>query len=294
MKGIILAGGKATRLYPVTKVVSKQLLPIYNKPMIYYPLSTLISAGIRDVLIISTPDHLPLFKELLGSGDSLGINLVYQVQSEPRGIAEAFILGEDFIGEDNCCLTLGDNLFFGNNLRDTLRDAACLDEGAMIFTYRVDKPEAYGVVELDEENKVLSIEEKPENPKSNFAVTGLYFYDNDVVEIAKSVKPSDRNELEITDINSIYLSKEKLFTTRLRTGTAWLDTGTHDAFVEASTFVRTIEKRQGTLIGSPEAEAFRNNWISQKQLLNRISQYPQNHTYSESLRRLIEENNGDN
>lgn len=293
MKGIILAGGKATRLTPVTGVVSKQLLPIYNKPMIYYPLSTMISAGISDILIISNPTTIPLLKNLLGNGSNLGINLDFVEQSQPNGIAEAFILGEEFIGKDHVSLILGDNLFFGTSLKETLLNAAKETTGATIFSYRVDDPSAYGVVEFNQNNEVLSIEEKPTLPRSNFAVTGLYFYDNNVIDYAKSIKPSARNELEITDVNKIYLAEKKLSTVRLRTGTAWLDTGTFDSLIEASSFVRTIEKRQGTLIGSPEAESFKNGWISQAKFTNLLEGYSDNN-YKEYLRRLIEETHGSN
>ena len=288
MKGIILAGGSATRLYPVTQVISKQLLPVYNKPMIFYPLSTLMNAGIRDILIISTPHDLPLFQELLGSGQSLGINISYASQSEPKGLAEAFIIGENFIDKDNSCLILGDNLFSGSTFQETVRIAGRHEDGAMIFAYRVDKPESYGVVEFNEKFKALSIEEKPTKPKSNYAVTGLYFYDNDVIEIAKSIKPSLRGELEITDINKIYLKEKKLEVVTLGTGTAWLDTGTHDSLIEASTFVRTIEKRQGIPVGSPEVAAFNNGWIDQNSIIKGLMNYPKGHSYREFLLKYLE------
>lgn len=288
MKGIILAGGKATRLYPVTKVTSKHLLPIYNKPMIYYPLTTLMHAGIRDILIITTPHDLPLFEELLGSGESWGINLSYKVQVKPKGLAEAFIIGEEFVGNDNCCLILGDNLFFGSSFHETIKTAGTHKDGAMIFAYRVDKPEFYGVVEFNEEFLALSIEEKPEIPKSNYAVTGLYFYDNSVINIAKNIKPSSRGELEITDVNNAYLLKKKLEVVTLGTGTAWLDTGTHDSLIEASSFVRTIEKRQGIPIGSPEVVAFNNGWIDFSSIIEELKDYPKGHSYREILLNYLE------
>jgi len=288
MKGIILAGGKATRLYPVTKVTSKHLLPIYNKPMIYYPLTTLMHAGIRDILIISTPHDLPLFEELLGSGESWGINISYKVQVKPKGLAEAFIIGEKFVGNDTCCLILGDNLFFGSSFHETIKTAGTHKDGAMIFAYRVDKPEFYGVVEFNEESLALSIEEKPETPKSNYAVTGLYFYDNSVINIAKTIKPSSRGELEITDVNKAYLLKKKLEVVTLGTGTAWLDTGTHDSLIEASTFVRTIEKRQGIPIGSPEVVAFNNGWIDYNSIIKDLNDYPEDHSYREILLNYLE------
>jgi glucose-1-phosphate thymidylyltransferase len=288
MKGIILAGGKATRLYPVTKVISKHLLPIYNKPMIFYPLTTLMNAGIRDVLIISTPHDLPLFEELLGSGESWGINISYKVQAEPNGLAEAFIIGEKFVGNETCCLILGDNLFFGSNFHETIKVAETHEDGAMIFAYRVNKPEFYGVVEFNKELRALSIEEKPEIPKSNYAVTGLYFYDNDVINIAKTIKPSPRGELEITDVNKAYLLNKKLEVVTLGTGTAWLDTGTHDSLIEASTFVRTVEKRQGIPIGSPEAVAFNNGWIDYNSIMEGLMDYPEGHSYREILLKYLE------
>ena len=287
MKGIILAGGKATRLYPVTRVVSKQLLPIYNKPMIFYPLCTLMQAGIKEILIITTPHDLPLYKELLGNGNALGINISFKEQPEPKGLAEAFIIGENFIGSDSCSLILGDNLFFGSSFQEKISLASNNNQGASIFAYRVDKPEFYGVVEFDEDMNAISIEEKPSIPKSNYAVTGLYFYDNDVVEISKSIKPSARNELEITDINSIYLKEKKIKVSKLGTGTAWLDTGTHDSLIEASSFVRTIENRQGTPIGSPEAVAFQNGWITDSDIRKLIEIYPPNHSYKDLLVKFL-------
>ncbi len=288
MKGIILAGGKATRLAPATKVVSKQLLPIYNKPMIYYPLSTLMEANIKDIMIISTPHHLPLFRELLGSGENFGINLYYKEQQSPNGLAESFLLAEDFIGDSNCALILGDNLFFGStSFNNSIQIAAEIDNGAKVFAYQVDKPEAYGVVEFDKSGEVLSIEEKPKLPKSNYAVTGLYFYDNDVVEISKGVKPSHRGELEITDVNLEYLKQKKLYVSLLGTGTAWLDTGDHDSLIEASSFVRTIENRQGSPIGSPEAVAYRNGWISSQDVLSLINKYPEKNGYRNLLEKFL-------
>ena len=288
MKGIILAGGKATRLYPVTEVISKHLLPVYNKPMIFYPLSTLMQAGIKEILIISTPHDLPLYKELLGSGEALGINLSFIEQEKPNGLAEAFIIGEKFIDNDNCALILGDNLFFGSSFQETIKNASKQDEGASIFAYRVDRPESYGVVEFDEELNALSIEEKPKHPKSNYAVTGLYFYDNDVVDISKTIRPSRRGELEITDINKAYLSSKKIKVHILGSGTAWLDTGTHDSLIEASTFVRTIENRQGIPIGCPEAIAYDNGWIGANDIERVIERYSLDHSYRKFLLRLLE------
>jgi glucose-1-phosphate thymidylyltransferase len=288
MKGIILAGGNATRLYPVTEVISKHLLPVYNKPMIFYPLSTLMQAGIKEILIISTPHDLPLYKELLGSGEALGINLSFIEQEKPNGLAEAFIIGEKFIDSDNCALILGDNLFFGSSFQETIKNASKQDEGASIFAYRVDRPESYGVVEFDEEFNALSIEEKPKHPKSNYAVTGLYFYDNDVVDISKTIRPSRRGELEITDINKAYLSSKKIKVHILGSGTAWLDTGTHDSLIEASTFVRTIENRQGIPIGCPEAIAYDNGWIGANDIERVIERYSLDHSYRKFLLRLLE------
>ncbi len=266
MKGIILAGGKATRLYPITKGVCKQMLPIYDKPMIYYPLSVLMLAGIRDILIISTPKDTPRFKELLGNGQDLGINLSYAVQDEPKGIAESFIVGENFIGNDKVCLILGDNIFYGHDLVEFLRQAASLKEGALIFGYYIKDPIRYGVIEFDKDCRVISIEEKPKAPKSNYAVCGLYFYDNQVVRIAKGLKPSKRGELEITDVNNAYLKSGKLRVQLLGRGYAWLDTGTYDSLIDASVFIKAIEERQGLKIGCIEEVAFRMGYINLKQL----------------------------
>ena len=270
MKGIILAGGSGTRLWPITQAISKQLMPIYDKPMIYYPLTTLMQAGIRDILIITTPDDQAGFQRLLGDGSQWGINLEYAVQSKPEGLAQAFIIGEDFIGNDKVALVLGDNIFHGERLDESLQECTNPD-GGTVFAYKVSDPERYGVVEFDEQNQAISIEEKPAEPKSNFAVVGLYFYDNDVVEIAKNVKPSDRGELEITSINAEYLRRGKLQVQTLDNGDVWLDTGTIDSLTDASDFVRVIQKRTGRIIGSPEKIAFKNGWIDRDQL-NKLSE----------------------
>ncbi|MGB2685658.1 MAG: glucose-1-phosphate thymidylyltransferase RfbA [Olleya sp.] len=267
MKGIILAGGSGTRLHPLTKVLSKQLMPIYDKPMIYYPLSTLIHAGIREILIISTPDHLPLFKQLLGDGSQLGCNFEYEVQKAPNGLAEAFIIGKNFIGKDKVALILGDNIFYGTGLSDLLKSNINPD-GGIVYAYHVTDPERYGVVNFDQEGKALSIEEKPEKPKSNYAVPGIYFYDNSVIQIAENIKPSYRGELEITDVNKAYLEQGKLQVSILDKGTAWLDTGTFNSLMQASQFVQVIEERQGLKIGAIEEAAYSSGFISKQQLID--------------------------
>ena len=289
MKGIILAGGSGTRLYPLTKVTSKQLLPIYDKPMIYYPLSTLMLAGIKDILIISTPDDTPRFEELLGDGSKFGINLSYAVQPSPDGLAQAFLIGEDFIGDDTCAMVLGDNIFYGSYFRKNLADAVkAAEEGyATIFGYYVKDPERFGIVEFDKNRNVVSVEEKPQHPKSNYCITGLYFYDNRVVKMAKQVKPSARGELEITDLNRLYLNEGKLKVQLLGRGFAWLDTGTMDSLMEASIFVQTVQNRQGVVISAPEEIAYMEGLITKEQLLESAELYGKS-PYGEHLKIVAE------
>ena len=287
-KGIILAGGSGTRLYPITKGVSKQLLPIYDKPMIYYPLSVLMLAGIREVLIITTPEDVDSFKRLLGDGSLFGIELTYAVQPSPDGLAQAFIIGEDFIGQSNVCLVLGDNIFYGQGFTPMLKQAIAREKGATVFGYQVKDPERFGVVEFDQNKCAISLEEKPKHPKSNFAVTGLYFYDNDVIQIAKQVKPSDRGELEITTVNQMYLERGDLNVELLGRGFAWLDTGTHESLLEAAQFVETIEKRQGYKVACLEEIAFNNGWLSAEQILE-IGQSMSKNEYGQYLMSLVSE-----
>jgi len=288
MKGIVLAGGSGTRLHPLTQAVSKQILPVYDKPMVYYPVSTLMLAGIKDILLISTPRDLPVFEQLMGDGSQWGINIQYTVQPSPDGLAQAFILGEDFIGNDPVSLILGDNIFYGGNLSAQLQRAAAQPTGASVFAYRVRDPERYGVVSFDDDGRALDIEEKPEAPKSNYAVTGLYFYDNDVVSIAKDIKPSPRGELEITDVNKVYLENENLMVELMGRGYAWLDTGTCESLLEAGQFVETLERRQGLKIACPEEISWRNGWIDDGDVIQ-LAQPLMKSNYGQYLLNMIEQ-----
>lgn len=287
MKGIILAGGAGTRLYPITRSISKQIIPVYDKPMIYYPLSVLMLAGIREILIISTPTDIGLYEHLFGDGSQLGLKISYKIQPSPDGLAQAFILGDEFIGNDNVCMILGDNIFYGYNFRSILEEAASLDDGAVVFGYYVNDPDRYGVVEFDTTGKVISIEEKPEHPKSNYAVTGLYFYSNDVIQKAKALKPSKRGELEITDLNRVYLEEGRLNVKLLGRGFAWLDTGTHDSLLQASNFIATIEQRQGLKVSCIEEIAYKKGFINKEQLLELARPLSKNQ-YGQYLLRLAE------
>ncbi len=288
MKGIILAGGAGTRLYPLTKSISKQIIPVYDKPMIYYPLSVLMLAGIREILIISTPEDIHLYEDLLGNGQQLGLNLNYQIQPSPDGLAQAFIIGENFIGDDTVCMILGDNIFYGHGFGKVLLDTAALEDGAVVFGYYVTDPERYGVVDFDAKGKALTIEEKPKQPKSNYAVTGLYFYSNDVIDKAKSLKPSPRGELEITDLNRIYLEEERLKVRIMGRGMAWLDTGTHESLLQASNYIYTIEERQGLKVSCIEEIAFKRGYIDKEQLV-RLAEPLSKNQYGQYLMNIAEE-----
>lgn len=288
MKGIILAGGKGTRLYPLTKSISKQILPVYDKPMVYYPLSMLMLAGIREILVISTPDALDDFRGLLGTGEQWGLSFQYAAQAEPRGLADAFIVGRDFVGDSSVCLILGDNIFYGQGLVTLMHESAELKEGALIFGYPVNDPHRYGIVEFDEVGKAISIEEKPEHPRSHFAVPGIYFYDNEVVKIAEKLKPSPRGEIEITDLNRVYLEQGQLRVIRLGRGIAWLDAGTHDSLLQAAIFVQTVQSRQGLMIASPEEIAYRRGYVNAEQLRT-LAHGMSNTAYADYLLQILEE-----